>query len=121
MCRYLNFAIQFTPQYGDSFIGAAQPRGRSSVGRSLTGCFARAGPLTCAELLRLELLSEALRVLRRNTYDLVDRTTPRDDDEAVPLAEFLAGLDTSEVEQRCVIRVCVRRIPQRVHLSPAAA
>lgn len=72
--QYLNFATQFTPQYGDSFI----------------------------ELLRLVLLSAALRVLGRNPSDLVDRTTPREGDDELPLAEYLAGVDTHEVEQRCI-------------------
>lgn len=58
-----------------------------------------------SELLRHVLLNECLRVLQRNPFDVDDRTTVREGDAELPLAEHLARFDTSDVEQRCV---CVR-------------
>lgn len=74
--------------------------------------------------MRLELLTEALRVLDKDPTDLFERTapsavgTPREsavdglcgsmspmlfasgEEEEIPLAEFLAGVDTTDVERR---------------------
>ena len=49
-------------------------------------------------------MTAALRVLNRNPENLMDRTSTKEGDEELgsPLAEYLASLDTHDVEQRCI-------------------